>query len=295
MKWGELADKAAARDYFLQSGRDYAATVQRFDLDDGENTRRRLREWTVGNGIPVSQTPNYESMVLGVEGDALILSDLEIPDHDAEILELARRIAKKLKIPNLILNGDLLAFDGMSKFLSVLPRTTGTGNDIQTAKRVLTPLGKPFKRVYVLNGNHCLRIMWATHGELTLADLLADAIPDAEITPFSRIDLNSGGEEWLIAHPDNYSRVPGAVARDIAEIEHKNVVCGHTHHLSMSIDKSGTYTCIDGGHCRDERRTLYKVAKANRYPKWAAGFTVIRNGKPYLFGKSITDWAFWLG
>jgi len=295
MRWGELADKTAARDYFLSSGRDYAATIRQHGLDDNENTRRRLREWTVGNGIPVSQTPDYESMILEVKGDALILGDLEIPDHDADVLVLAVKIAKKLKIKRLILNGDLLALDGFSKFMPMLPRTQGTGSEIKVAERVCDALFRPFDEIDVLTGNHCRRPQWGTNGELTLADLLAHAFQQAEITPFSRIHLTSGEAEWLVAHPDNYSRIPGAVAREVAEIEHKNVVCAHTHHLSLSIDKSGHYACMDGGHCRDPRRTLYKVAKVNRYPMWAAGFTVIKNGKPYLFSKDFTDWGFWLG
>jgi hypothetical protein len=257
------------------------------------------RGYSVSRGlIPESQTSNYYEMIPKLTGDRIVIGDLEVPDHDVEMLELALDVARKFEIKSLVINGDFHANDGHGKHVLPLPtelrRGTTTLQEMQTGAEIILGLSEWFEEFLLITGNHDERVYVATMGEVSFGDYLHDLVPGVKITPFWQAYLHSGEEDWLICHQANYTKQPGVVARDIAEIQHINVLAAHTHHLSFSLDKSGNYMCVDGGHCRDVERTLYKQRKMSRYPAWSSGFVMIKNGYPYLFSKTKTDWDFWL-
>ncbi len=299
--WGELTDseKQAVVELFLYSGRKYQAIdFENLDLEHTTNTERRIRyaaqRYVPTTPIPQSQTPQYVNEVIQVKGDAIVTGDWEIPDHSAELLELAREVGKKQRIKKLIINGDTIAADGLSVLpIGGRPTPSTVQEDVVMARKIITSMTEWFDEVYIISGNHCKRLRWGTHGEFTADFLLAD-IPGVITTPFSRLYLTSGKQEWLICHPKTYSKVPGTLARDIAEIENINVVAAHTHLLSWSITKDGRHLALDGGHCRDASRTLYKVEMVTRHPQWCAGFVVIRDGYACALSKDFTDWAYWV-
>lgn len=63
--------------------------------------------------IALSTYPIYDTP-LCMEGDALILPDIEFPFHDAEFLNKCLALAEKWKIKQAILAGDVLHFDSLS-------------------------------------------------------------------------------------------------------------------------------------------------------------------------------------
>lgn len=295
--WGDLTEEekdTAVAQYLTASygGVDYEA----LDLEHSTSTERRIRYRAqhLPPPIPISQTPQYTLELLRIKGNALIVGDLEIPDHSAEVLELARAVGKKQGIKTLIINGDTVAADGLSNHpIGARSPATTAQEDVQLARKVITSLADWFSHIYVVSGNHCRRLRWGTRGEFT-ADFLLSDLPGVVTTPYSRMYLTSNKQEWLICHPKNYSKVPGALARDIAEIENVNVVAAHTHLLSFSITKDGRHSALDGGHCRDVTRTLYKVENTTRHPAWCAGFVVIRNGYGHALSLEHTDWSMWI-
>lgn len=277
----------------------YGPTYRAFNLQDTESTRRQLRKRrnTARFNVPRSETPDYTKMILRVHGDAVIIGDVEIPDHDAEMLENAMAIGEMFGIRQLIINGDFMASDGVSGHPpppKTIAPTPSLEADLDIAVAVLRALSRQFDRISLLEGNHEKRLNRFVEGNLTTSYLIKMACPGVQTTYFSQVELLSGGKEWLVCHQKNYSKIPGSVPREIAEVQRKNVVCAHTHHLSESQTKCGTLMAIDGGYCRDEKRTMYKVQDVTRHPKWNPGFVVIRNGYHYLFSKDKTDWDWWL-
>ena len=262
----------------------FQPTSAEFELDTNDPTTnralRKRREPAESNGIPKSTTPNYQDMILKVKGDVVVVGDLEVPDHDADVLELAMAIGKKMGIHQLIINGDFIAADGLSPFPDIPVELDGfdTCKELDIACDILIAMSQQFTSIYTNEGNHDKRVRRATSGQLPAYKLFHKLLPSIQTTPFSQIHLTSGGKKWLICHPKNYSRLPGSVARDIAEIQQMNVVCAHTHHLSMTPTKCGQFWALDGGHCRDESRTLYKIDDVTRHPQWTPGFTVVKNG-----------------
>lgn len=277
---------------------DYRETAIEFGLDPkDESTRRALRkrrEPAESSGIPASVTPNYHDLILKIRGDAIICGDLEVPDHSADVLERAVAVGEKMGIHQLIINGDAVAADGFSPFQGNLRRGVEPLEEVRILATVIRAMARQFATVYLCEGNHDKRWRRMSEGQVTLSNEIADRLPDIDITvtPFSQIHLTSGGKRWLVCHPKNYSRLPGSVARDLAEIHQSNVVAAHTHHLSMSQTKCGQYWALDGGHCRDEQRTLYKIDDVTRHPRWTAGFVVVRNGYGHIFPMKGTDWDY---
>lgn len=63
--------------------------------------------------VSESTYPRYDKP-LQMEGDALIITDLELPFHHADFVNRCLDLAQKWKIKNLILGGDMLHFDSLS-------------------------------------------------------------------------------------------------------------------------------------------------------------------------------------
>jgi len=293
--WGQLTrcEQEFVVEQFLRSGRKYhAVNYKEFDLESSSSTERKIRQ-LAENYIPESRTPMWSEQILHVDGDAIIIGDLEIPDHDNVTLNLALRVWRAQHIRTLIINGDMISADGLSMHRpSAFPRPTTVSQDIAVTKEILRVLTNTFQEgVFVNTGNHDARLRWYTNGEIGLDALVSGG--KVTMTPLGYLYLNSGGVEWKITHPQNYSKIPGSVARTIAINEGINVVVGHTHHLSMSFTSDGKYMAIDGGHCRDVERTAYKVSADNTYPKWINGFVVIKNGYAHALAKEFTDWKMW--
>jgi predicted phosphodiesterase len=293
--WGQLLqqERECIAEEFLAGGCHYKnIDFEKWDLERCGSVERRIREF-VEHYIPESKTPMYAMEALHLEGNAIIIGDVEIPDHDNAMMNKAIQVGKSQKIKQLIVNGDLLSADGFSSHPpgAFCPSTT-VGQDICTTREILRILTKCFTDgVYVVTGNHDMRVRWATNGQLGLDTLIYSG--KVTITPIGYLYLCSKSVDWKITHPKNYSKIPGSVARQIAINEDINVVAAHSHHLSWSVTSNGKYVAIDGGHCRDVYRTAYKVEADTTYPKWCSGFTVIKDGFGYILSKQFTDWSLW--
>lgn len=63
--------------------------------------------------MPPSQMPKYDEP-LTIEGDALILSDVEAPFQHSDFINRALELAFAWGVQNLILAGDMLHYDSLS-------------------------------------------------------------------------------------------------------------------------------------------------------------------------------------
>lgn len=247
-------------------------------------------------GIRVHEDLDYDDHMV-IEGDCMVVSDLEIPFHDPETLGYMVSIAMRFGIKRLAIAGDFVAVDEYSPFPPedggnhTLADTVWSGGD------VLKSLFEWFEEVYLIKGNHEQRGSRQKEvGFFRLIEQAWSGIGDLGISFYKWCEVISGGKTFRVEHPGNYSKVPGSVTRDRAEIENENVLGGHTHHCSMSFTKDGRYQALDLGCCTDPRKRYYKTVNGTtRHPKWVRGFGMVRNGFVYLFPVDFTDWKFWLG
>lgn len=268
------------------------STIREWRLD--LYRRGRLLWWP---GIRVHLDEDGLEDYVVVEGDTMIVSDLEIPHHDAELLGYLVSVAMKFGIKQLVIAGDFLALDSESPFAAEEGIEEWTlADETWAGKDVLEGLFQWFERIVLVKGNHeqrgtRKRELGFIHG---LRNQWGD-LGDLEVSLYKWCAVQSGGEAWRIEHFGNYAKVPGSVARERALIEDSHVAGGHTHHMSWSVALNGKHQAVDLGHCTRERTRYYKTVNGTtRHPKWVAGFWMIREGYAYPFPKEFTDWAFWL-
>jgi len=246
-------------------------------------------------GIRVGGCPAYDEY-MEIEGDVMVISDLEIPYHDIVTLGYAVAIAQKFGVKKLLIGGDLLANDAIGYHAM---RSDGTdastsfslADSLDAGKGVLQDLFEHFDWIGLIKGNHEQR--GTRIRELGFFEMMQNAWEDIGDLEISYYKWCRAGQ-YRIEHP-TYRKVPGSIARERAEIEDCSVLCAHTHGFSLSFTKNGKYQAVDLGHCTLPETRYYKtVDGTGPHPQWVAGFWMIRNGFLYGFPTEFTDWGFWL-
>jgi hypothetical protein len=165
------------------------------------------------------------------------------------------------------------------------------GEELDAAFISLQVFLQTFEEIYYITGNHERRINHATDGNVNIG-LFLEQMKGVTYSEYSHLTLWSGGEEWFICHPKNFSIVPLSVPTKIADVKHTHVLVGHNHRLSLGRDKSGKFYVVDGGHARNEAFTSYKALNVTCHPAWNPGFVFIDKGVPFLIDDHNAP--FWL-
>lgn len=117
-----------------------------------EETKRRSHGW---NRIPKSLAETYEDFKLPVAcNNILLLSDIHFPFHDVRALEIALQHGKDRGVNCIVLNGDILDFYNISRFIKD-PRTVDIATELEMLRQFLELLKDEFAcPVYFKQGNH---------------------------------------------------------------------------------------------------------------------------------------------
>ena len=246
-------------------------------------------------GIRVGGCRSYDDHLV-LEGDAVVIGDLEVPYHDVEILGYAVSIGKLFGIKQLLIAGDFLANDAVGHFADMAEDTEESylftlADGIMVGGAVLEDLFQWFDTISIIKGNHEQRANRIK--EIGFFNWMRDSwdgLGDLEISFYKWCELG----KFRIEHP-TFRKIPGSIARERAEIEDTSIMCAHTHGFSLTFTKNGKFQAIDLGHCtRPETRYYKMVNGVGPHPKWVSGFWVVRNDYAYGFTKEFTDWDFWL-
>lgn len=247
-------------------------------------------------GIQVGDVEDYDDYI-EIQDNAIITGDLEVPHHNPQLLGYMVEIAKLFGIGTLIIAGDFVANDAVGYHAHRREDTDRSTrytlrDALHDGELVLQSLFEWFQSIYLIKGNHEQRATQAK--ELGFFNMMRDAWQDLG-------HLEISYYKWMlcqgrrIEHPSNYSKVPGSVVRERAEIENQGVMGGHTHHFSRSYTRDGRHEAIDLGHCTLPKTRYYKTVNGTtRHPKWVSGFWVLQDGYAYPFPLQFTDWEFWL-
>lgn len=315
--WGRRCARIA-----VQSGKlDASRTVEaaRFKL-------RALHDelYPLGCRIPESRYPRYDKPLV-MEGDALVLPDVEAPFHDADFVQKCVDLAAAWGINQLILAGDFVHFDSLSawgaNWITDEPGTLpdSVGDDLL---RFIETLPVEYQQ----NGLAVLgRIGEASGGTPNLGRELADTRAlvgelskvfksvvfvlgnhegrllralDSSMFPSDLLELFRAGH-WRVS-PYYYSLVISAgeafrithpktaakyAAEKLAAKYHQHIIMAHSHAWRFNIDPSGKFWAIQAGHCVDETRLPYASQRDTPRDAHALGAVIIRNGYPWLLGE----------
>jgi predicted phosphodiesterase len=109
--------------------------------------------------LPVSHQENREPFRLPMAcNNILLISDLHIPYHDIDAINVALDYGRKQKVNTIVINGDLIDFYQLSRFEKD-PRKRRVKEEFDAAKQFLKSLRKAFPKaeIYWLEGNHDTR------------------------------------------------------------------------------------------------------------------------------------------
>jgi predicted phosphodiesterase len=232
-------------------------------------------------------------------GSAVILSDTHIPWHDPAVILKACEAARLLRIGTLIVAGDLLHLDLVSKYVGA-GKSIPVSEELRSAGRVLQALSLVFERIVIIPGNHDQRlertiaqVRESKQGrqalDMVAALLGAGDVDDAEdvalrylnhflgspkvtIHPLPDLVLNG---TWLIQHPGICRRVSPQAERAMAVKHRMSIVQGHNHLFGVGLDPSGTDVCFNSGHAASPEKWRYVREKPTDFPRGNQGFGVI--------------------
>jgi hypothetical protein len=288
----------------------------------------RARQTDPIQKVPVSQYPQY-THPLEMEGDALVLPDVEAPFHNADFLNRCIELAVTWGITQCVLAGDAVHFNSLSKWepaWSSTPKPAGLDEaterrlmdyvmslpadkqqagmelivsigkpeshdceEIAIAKQVLHTLGREFGRVDYILGNHEGRFLAALQTPVNVKDF------------GDFLDIKC--PKWKIS-PAYFSVLVSGGVR--FQIEHPkgasdgyavklankyecNVLMAHSHWWDMRRSDSGRWWAIHMGCCVDETRLPYASQRHVANHAHALGAVIVRDGFPYLLGID-TQW-----
>lgn len=252
----------------------------------------------------------YNDFIVLSKRNAIVISDLEIPDVDPKMLKMAMLFGLRYGVRDLIIAGDTVATDQPSLKTQVdLYREEGEityRHAIAQTKMSLMTFLLWFNQVWMIQGNHDHKMNRSVGGEIDIGMFLEDSkLLDGRVkfSRYSRMYLEVESGIAMICHPSNYSnnsidlgrkiynktRIPGT--RKKPDI----LVLGHTHQSMEGSTSDGLCSIYGLGCMRDADRTQYVNESVTTYPEWTQGFGMFYNGHFHNFCEGRTDWKFYLG
>lgn len=236
-----------------------------------------------------------EQPILTLEdANVLVIGDVHAPYHSPEMLDRAVYITQKYfpHIQHCMLIGDLFDFSAISNHLNNQP-TTSTEADMRAGGKIARELRGEFQ-LWIGPGNHDERISKKLNSEFSMESLLCGALGNKDaglhITDFDYFYI---GDDIIAGHPTMYSSKPTGVAAKVTLMQRKNTITGHSHKVGLTVSDDGEHWSVDNGHCASAELFYYVRRRMSTFGKMGAGFTVISNGKPFIFGDCVTDWSWW--
>jgi predicted phosphodiesterase len=148
---------------------DARSFIRRIRGLSGKKKRKEIKDkslfvkpYSLGNPFKLPSSDAIKAKVFGLPktcDNILFISDLHIPYHDIQAITLAIQYGKEHNINCIFINGDLLDFFMMSRFMKTAKRRSTKG-ELEIANEFLDILNKEFPTVpiYFLKGNHDNRL-----------------------------------------------------------------------------------------------------------------------------------------
>lgn len=219
-----------------------------------------------------------------------VFSDIHAPIHSVKWIEKGIIASKKFGAKTLIVNGDFIDANTISRHLGGYYRRKNELEDDLAAGEALTKLfSDTFEKVYFLSGNHCLqRLTSVFSGEVSAKRLwnLFGVHKNVKLTSRSFLHVN---ENVLVGHPRQYSSVRGNLTQKMAQLKQKHVITGHHHHSAKTATADGKWQAVEVACMADIEAFEYVKNELNTFAEPMNGFAMIFGEKIEIFDK-FTNW-----
>jgi predicted phosphodiesterase len=230
---------------------------------------------------------------LRLEGDWLVVSDVQCPTVDLDMARLVVPVAEKRGLRQLLIDGDFINADWLSGYPVLVP-VPSAQMEIKAAAYLIEEWLRWFDRIVLLPGNHEDRYLKANSGNLDMVQLvgLFTSSNRVQVSQFDHCWIEAASGRWLVTHGKHYSLNQLVVADQYAQKYQANVIVGHQHHLAMGWDRWKRFMVVDNGGLFDPLKMAYVSMRASKMPGMMPGFTALVGGYPTLYGKEpFTNWA----
>lgn len=253
--------------------------------------------------------PRYDDHLILKTDNAIIISDLEIPDVDDQMMRKALLVAIRHDIKTLIIAGDFLATDQAALKEQIdLYKEDGEltyRSALMQGKITLKALLLWFEEIVLIRGNHDDKLNRATKGEIDVGMFLEDSRMlegKVRFSQYAHCYLETSRGTALICHPRQYSVNPVALGKKLYnthalpdKTKPSFVILGHTHISQSGESEDGLAEIYGLGCMRDPLKTQYIALNVTTFPKWNQGFGFFKNGYFHNLSLHRTDWRFYLG
>lgn len=274
--------------------------VKEFEFsEDDNNTQNDLGGSKLNDSrfnLPLALEPIQQEIISIDDQNILVLADCHCPFHDVKMIERALTITRQFfpHVKKVAIIGDLIDFSSISRWAQDGPSRTTAEQDVRVAGSLIDELLKHFNDLYLCSGNHDERLSARLNSHYSLETILCGGIgnknPHLHITD---LDYLMVGDDTIIGHSSIYSRRATASPNKAAMLLKYNIAVGHSHKIGLVVSDDGIHWAADVGHCANVANFYYIRRRINTFSKSAGGFMVLSNGKPQMFGESISDWKFW--
>ena len=238
--------------------------------------------------------PDYPKETLQIpDRPCALTSDWHAPYLSLVWVRRLLAVCRKLGVKDLAIVGDFTDLSWISHYMRKEQRGGGLNADWEVILSTLNMLLDFFDDVWWAYGNHEDRLPQALHGQ----DMMpASAEGMAKAKGKGRLHMTHMatmllGKDWRLEHPKQFSRDGAKVAAAAGAIYHKNIACGHAHHLGFKYDVSGRYIGLDLGGMFDIDKQEYLHMGITTLPAWNPGFWVYKEGKVTPFEDAFVHWG----
>lgn len=262
---------------------------------------------------------------LVMQGDAVVLPDVELPFHHADFLNKVLDLAARWNIRQCIAAGDLLHLASLSAWGSswmepsggIDPKTetslidfattlsakkkeellelvmklakadepSNFSEEMREVRKAVSVISEQFDEIHLVLGNHESRYLRALDVPMSPDEIL--------------VGISADKEKWKTS-PYYYSILetdagpfqiehPKSAAKNaaykLASIHQKHVLMAHSHRWLLEKDPSGKFWAIQMGCIVDETRLPYASQRHNLADTHKLGAVIVRNGYPFLLGE----------
>lgn len=194
------------------------------------------------------------------DNNVLVISDLHIPYHDIKALTVAFDYGKRENVNTIFINGDLLDFYQISRFVNV-ERRRSVAEELEIAKDFLRILRETFPKasLYFLLGNHDIRLQHYLANKapelLDVEEFQLEFLLEAEKFGMKVIDDTTLVKIGKLAVTHGHLLIRGifapvSAARGAFLRAKASVLIGHTHKISTHSETTilgKVITCYSTG------------------------------------------------
>lgn len=221
---------------------------------------------------------------LRLEGDWALVGDLHCPYVDWELALEMTEHARRKRVRQLLICGDVFDFQSLSSYPVVHPPPTPE-LETSVARAVMGLWGEWFSVIKVLTGNHDLRLFRALQGQVEDESVLAllmqrlDIERNAEWSVYGYCVIETPTGIWRVTHPKNYSRLPLSTAQKLADKHRQHIIMFHGHMTAVGLSASGQHVIASVGCMADPGKLPWVQLVDNTTPAMTQSYALLLDGR----------------